>query len=221
MNLEEFNKVKKMSYDKYCDYLQNKYGIGLANYMNESYTPNPKCKRSKEGLQAHHKMEDRFIMLSDKEYAKEAPYEYQLKENIVYCDMLEHLLLHILIVKKEPMGTFAKFRGKLCNMQVGYGGIVNHLVPELNDMYSGWETKQAWRKTTHDKIINDKDVYLELIKMFKKVQDELLSYYDGIPGAEGLVNNLVSHDDLLRSANAQYGWDETKNKQLYDEIESL
>jgi len=28
---------------------------------------------------------------------KGAPYECQKKENIVYCDLLEHLLLHVLI----------------------------------------------------------------------------------------------------------------------------
>ena len=36
-------------------------------------------------------------MLFEKEHAMKNPYEWQLAKNIVYCDYLEHLFLHILI----------------------------------------------------------------------------------------------------------------------------
>lgn len=88
MDMNEYRKVKDLTYLEYCDYLQNKYGIGLADYMTKSYNVNPKCKRTKEGLFAHHKREDKMIMLSDKEIAKRCPFEWQQKENIVYCDYL-------------------------------------------------------------------------------------------------------------------------------------
>lgn len=58
MNMIEYLKVKDYTYSEYCDYLQSKYGIGLADYMTKSFNPNPKCKRTKEGLIAHHKEED-------------------------------------------------------------------------------------------------------------------------------------------------------------------
>lgn len=56
----------QFTYLEYCDYLQLKYGIGLADYMTKSYNPNPRCKRTKDGLVAHHKKEDTMIMLSTK-----------------------------------------------------------------------------------------------------------------------------------------------------------
>jgi len=157
MNIEEYEKVKAMSYLEYCDYLQKKYGMSKYNYFYPSFTKNSKVSRTKEGLVAHHKYEDHAIMLSTKEYAMANPYEWQLAENLVYCDYLEHLLLHILICEHPSPNANAK-------ENVGLGGVVNLLVPELNDVYSGWKTEQQWRLNCHEKIINDKDVYLALIK---------------------------------------------------------
>lgn len=75
MDLKEYNKVKNLTYLEYCDYLQNKYGIGLGPYFKENWVKNPKITRTKEGLFAHHKYEDHAIMLSTLEYAKNNPYE--------------------------------------------------------------------------------------------------------------------------------------------------
>lgn len=73
MNISEYKSVKNYTYLEYCDYLQAKYGIGLANYMTKSYNSNPKCKRTQEGLIAHHKKEDTMIMLSNKENCSKVP----------------------------------------------------------------------------------------------------------------------------------------------------
>ena len=200
MNMEEYMHVKDFTYLKYCDYLQKKYGIGLSDYMTKSWNKNKKVTRTKEGLLAHHKMEDRMIMLSTKEFAMMCPFEWQSKENIVYCDYLEHLLLHILICKYPSPD-------KVEGVDVGIGGVINFLVPELNDLYSGWTTSQAWRKTCHDKVINDKDVYLALLEQF--------------------IDNEKSKDDfnvemLFSSFNETYGgWDSRKNMPLYKEIKKI
>ena len=95
MNLEEYNKVKDFTYLEYCDYLQTKYGIGICDYMTKAYNKKPKISRSKEGLFVHHKFEDHAILLSNKRFAMSNPFEWQLAENMVYCDYLEHLLLHL------------------------------------------------------------------------------------------------------------------------------
>lgn len=197
--MTEYEKVKDYSYLEYCDYLQEKYGIGLCDYMRPSWTKNPKITRTKEGLLAHHKFEDHAIMLSNKEYAMKNPYEWQLKENIVYCDYLEHLFLHILICE-NPSSDKNK------SDKVGYGGVINFIVPELNDVYSGWVTKESWRQNCHNAIINDKNVYLELLKRFKK-------FYG---------NNQLIIKDLLNSFNQEYGtWSNKKNEKLYKEIIDL
>ncbi len=200
MNMNEFLKVKEMTYLEYCDYLQGKYGIGLANYMTKSYNKNSKCVRTAEGLLAHHKAEDKMIMLSTKAFAEMCPYEWQLKENIVYCDYLEHLLLHVLICKYPSPE-------KLPIADVGIGGVTNFIVPELNDLYSGWATKQAWRLNCHSLVKNDKDVYLDILKMF----------------AEYVKSQRNFNADILHTSfNEEYGgWSRKQNEELYKEIDRI
>ncbi|WP_256365363.1 hypothetical protein [Candidatus Methanomassiliicoccus intestinalis] len=42
MKLAEYEKVKDYTYLEYCDYLQDKYGIGLCDYMTQSWNKNTK-----------------------------------------------------------------------------------------------------------------------------------------------------------------------------------
>ena len=195
MNMSEFDKVRNMTYLEYCDYLQGKYGIGLADYMTKSFNKNSKCTRTKEGLNVHHKDEDKMIMLSNKEYAINYPFEWQTKEHLVYCDMLEHLLLHILICKYPS-------KDRIPGYDVGIGGAVNFIIPELNDVYSGWESKQSWQLCLHDKIINDREVYLAIIEMFIV---EVIK-----------PNNYDPRGCLFTSYNDKYGlWDKDRNESIY------
>ena len=200
MKFEEYEKIKDFTYLEYCDYLQNKYGIGIADFMTKSWNINAKAKRTKDGLLAHHKFEDHAIMLSEKEHAMKNPYEWQLAKNIVYCDYLEHLFLHILICEYP-----AKDRNK--KEAVGIGGVINFLVPELNDLYSGWETKQQWRKNCHELVVNDKAVYLALLKRFKQNCSDYPFYTEKC---------------LLTSYNERFGgWSMENNKRLFEEINNL
>ena len=200
MDMSEYNSVRNMTYLEYCDYLQGKYGIELSDYMTKTFNVNQKCKRTKEGLFAHHKAEDKMVMVSTKEIAKMFPFEWQKKENIVYCDFLEHLFLHVLICKYPSPE-------KIPYADVGTGGVVNFIAPELNDMYSGWETAQTWRKICHDKVRADKDVYLAILKDFLEFEK---------------INPDFSVDMLFRSFNEEYGgWCSSKNMALYNEIKAL
>ena len=156
MNMEEYNKVKDMDYLKYCDYLQDKYGIGLDDYMTPGFTKKKGVTRTKEGLFVHHKRENEGILLSYPNIAKHYPYEYQKKENLVYCDYLEHILLHVLIYKYPANYTAA----------LGIGGVIL-IAGDINDLYSGWRTEspgQMWRMRCYEKIANDKDVYLTILR---------------------------------------------------------
>lgn len=91
------------------------------------------------------------------EYQRVKEYTY-----LEYCDYLEHLLLHVLICK-YPSNATADF------INAGIGGIVEFIVPELNDLYSGWLTNQTWRKNCHDKVSADKEVYLEILRQFIEI----------------------------------------------------
>ena len=200
MNIQEYEKIKTLTYLEYCDYLQFKYGIGLSDYMTNTWNKKPKCSRTKEGLLAHHKYEDHAIMLSNPDFARNNPFEWQLAKNIVYCDYLEHLLLHILICENP-----AKDKNNL--ESVGIGGIINFIVPELNDLYSGFITKQSWRIPCHKKIIDNKDTYLILLKRFK---DTCKNY------------PFFSTKCLFTSFNEKFGsWSKEYNKKIFDEIEAL
>ena len=90
--------------------------------------------------------------------------------------------------------------------QVGIGGIVNFIVPELNDVYSGWVSKQPWQQNCHRVIIDHKDVYFLILKRYKDFHG----------------NNPFNIKWLLKSFNQQYGsWSDKKNLDLYNEIISL
>lgn len=199
MNLQEYNKVKDFTYRQYCGYLQNKYGKAVCAYMTTRFNKRKEVTRSCEGLYCHHIYEDCAIMLSDKNWAQKNPYEWQLPENLCYCDLLEHLLLHILICEyPSPDKNLLE--------AVGIGGVLNFIVPELNDVYSGYESGLAWQRKCHSIIKKNKDVYLELIKRTKKLE--------GCPG--------YVEEHIYRSMGARYGtWSDRQNKKLYEELRKV
>ena len=111
--------------------------------------------------------------------------------------MLLHLFLHILICE-YPAKNRNKFEA------VGIGGIVNFIVPTLNDFYSGWKSKLAWQQNCLSLIESDKEVYLTLLKRFKKNCNKYPTY---------------TEDCLYKSFNDQYGtWSTDKNKEIFQEI---
>ena len=107
MNLQEYELIKDYTYEQYCDYLVNKYGPATGPYFTDTFwtkTQKPKqpvqnknVVRTKEGLFLHHKQENHIASLSSPEIAAKHDYELQSAENLVPCDYLEHLFLHILI----------------------------------------------------------------------------------------------------------------------------
>lgn len=123
-----------------------------------------------------------------------------MAKNIVYCDYLEHLFLHILICENPQAVNNREI--------VGIGGVINFLVPELNDLYSGWVATQQWRKNCHDKVINDKNVYLVLLKRFKTNCKD---------------NPFYTKNCLFRSFNEEnHGqWSRDLDIKLFMEIEAL
>ncbi len=196
MDLLEYKKISNLNYDEYCEYLKTKYGVVNGNYYSPKFTKNNRITRTSDGLIIHHTKEDSCVMLSTKEIAMLNPIEWQHSENLVYCDYLEHLLLHILITEESPIDS-----------GLGIGGVYNFIAPELNDVYSGFLTKQQWRDNLHKKIINDKDTYFELISRYKKSCSH---------------KKLYDYDKLCSSYNEKYGlWSDINNLEIYEAIDSL
>lgn len=201
MNISEYEKVKNLNYLEYCNYLKAKYGEAKYNYTYPSFNKNHKVTRTSEGLFCHHIYENYTPLLSKPSRAKQYPFEYQLAQNLVYCDFLEHLFLHILIYENPP-------KDKDPLEVVGVTGIMMCIVPELNDLFSGFKPTQPWQVNIYNKVVNDKDVYFSLLKRFKPT----------------LKNNYPNYTDrmLFTSHNSSYGlWNPIKNKKIYDEIKDL
>lgn len=93
---------------------------------------------------------------------------------------------------------------KIPGVSVGIGGIVTFLVPELNDLYSGWITNQPWQKKCHDLVANDIDVYFEILKKF-------INYNQN---DESFRINM-----LFTSYNNNYGgWNIENNNKIFEKI---
>lgn len=211
MNLQEYEKIKGFTYLEYCDYLQKKYGIGINDYMTKDWGKNRDVSRTKEGLVAHHLFEDHAIMLSHIEYAKKNPYEWQLAKNIVYCDYLEHLLLHILICQ-DPSEEKNK------NEEVGVGGVINYIVPELNDLYSGWQPAEEWKIRCFNIVKNDKKVYLTLIERFKVLWEQFTTFEVYYYMDKELDDFLYSSFNEKKKTGL---WSRKQNEKIFKEIAAL
>lgn len=99
------------------------------------------------------------------------------------------------------------FNHKSSCIYAGIGGVVDFIVPELNDLYSGWITNQAWRKNCHNRVLADKEVYLSILRQFIDIEETTQNF---------------DIDILCHSFNQRYGlWSDRKNKKLYAEIRAL
>ncbi|MDQ0513843.1 hypothetical protein J2Z62_000281 [Mycoplasmoides fastidiosum] len=95
----EIDALFKMNYLQACKYLQEKYGLATGSYFANSgcKSTNSKIKRTKEGLYIHHIKENEFADLAQKHIAILCDFSYQEPINLVYCNLIEHLILHVLI----------------------------------------------------------------------------------------------------------------------------
>lgn len=139
------------SYQCFVNQLLKKYGPVSGDYfLTESCkSPNTKIKRASEGLFIHHIDENKAVMLSRPAYAKLAPFKYQKANRLVYCNLLEHLILHCLIFKEY--GVF------------GLGGAVNFIIPEINDYYAKRESGRKSAKEVYSVLEDNFDGYISIL----------------------------------------------------------
>ena len=155
-----YEKMLSMSYDDIVKLLLKKYGAAKHDYFTdrECTIKNKLVSRTAEGLFCHHIDEDKAIMLSNDEYAARNPFEYQKKNRLVYCNLLEHLLLHVKIAE-EPRTPDANE-----NELPGIGGAINYLCKQLNDIYAGKDPTEKWRKTVASKVQDHFDDYIRILR---------------------------------------------------------
>ncbi len=167
MESNEIEKQLSLSYADLVEYLLLKYGRCLYNYFSSPLckSQNQRAKRTDEGLVIHHIDEDKAIMLSDPEHAAKNPLSYQHSDRLVYCNILEHLILHIKIVE-EPRHPKAN-----ADERLGIGGIKNYLCPEINDYFNGKQISE-WQLPVFKQIENNFEEYIYIIKYFLDLVDK-------------------------------------------------
>ena len=161
-----------MTYRELISYLLEKYGAAKYDYFcNESCrSKNHKVSRTSEGLFCHHIDEDRAIMLSNTLLAKMHPWEYQKADRLVYCNVLEHLILHIKIVE----GPLSEDNSKIGIY--GIGGAITCLCPEINDFYNGYKFQKQYLIKIYSLIEDNFDDYIYILKYFLNVLDKNPTY---------------------------------------------
>ncbi len=156
------------SYGEIVKYLLKKYGAVKHDYFTDTACKlkNKLVSRTDEGLYCHHIDEDKAIMLSNDKFAAANPFEYQKANRLVYCNLLEHLLLHVKIAE-EPRNADAN-ESEL----PGIGGAVNFICKELNDIYAGKEFADEWRRNVADAVKDNFDDYIMILRYLWNVIEQ-------------------------------------------------
>lgn len=152
-DFEWYIELLDKSYSECIVLLQQKYGEVKDDYFKQkSYDRflngeiknigKGKYSRANDGLECHHVLENEHMWISNQDAVKEFqyPYELQKKENLVYCDICEHFILHTLI-EKETNGEY------------GGGGNEVFLKPKIEDWFIKRKVpKPEWMKACIRKV---------------------------------------------------------------------
>lgn len=157
-------------YDEYVDKLLNKYGPAKDDYFtDDTYNIHGNYSRTMEGLICHHIDEDKAVLLSYADYIKEhnPPFEYQKANRLVYCNLIEHMLLHMKIMEKE---LTKPRRSRNTTEAVGIGGFM-FAVEDINaaiHFNNGKKLKNYpnWKKRCAKEIKGFENDYFSAIKFF-------------------------------------------------------
>lgn len=167
------------SYEELVDHLLKKYGPAEYDYFcTESCTSkNKKASRSSEGLQCHHIDENKYRKLSDPRVAKLKPFECQKASHLVYCNILEHLLLHLHIILEDNSGQ-----------RLGLVGFF-YISAMINDYYDGYEYTRESDKKLFEAIKDNYKQYVAVLYFGRglvlETRPELEKYFTPERLAEG------------------------------------
>ncbi|GEK33080.1 hypothetical protein [Kurthia sibirica] len=176
-NYKEYENLLLKKYDEVIEFLLRKYGSVKDDYFREkSYQrfmngeikniTKGKYSRTEDGLYCHHIEEIKELNIGNSEFIKEnkIPYEYQKRDNLVYCDLIEHTILHVLIAKES-------------SSEYGYIGYEVFLKPILEEWYIEEQIPQPnWMKLCYTKAFLTPEETVSIIKGMENLLGN--SYYD-------------------------------------------
>ena len=161
MDSAEIKRQWEMTLQEQYKYLKEKYGPVPENYFLDvnCTRQSKKNARGNEGLFVHHDYEydinnPLVNNLSKAEVAKQFDYMYQHAENLTYCNYLEHLMIHLKInlLRKEQLGHYIN------------DGVVNFMLPELNDWYKYLFDLKPWQQVAFRLIEDNYSDYCMLVE---------------------------------------------------------
>lgn len=185
--IDDYIFLLNLSYDQAVERLLLKYGAAKDDYYRESSynrflngeiknITKGKYQRTKEGLFCHHIDEFEFENLSNKDFiqAYRYPYSYQTKDRLVYCDLIEHLILHTLITRETDGNR-------------GFLGYITYIRPMVNEWYiDQLDPKPEWMKLCKEKanlpidqlhiLLNQIDIIIN--KVQKRQSMKTIGYKD-------------------------------------------
>ncbi len=197
-NAEYYNSLLNMSYKELVSLFLEKYGAAKYDYfVNENCkTKNSAVSRTKEGLFCHHIDEDKAILLSNDKFAANNPFSYQKADRLVYCNILEHLLLHIKIAE-EPRNENANK-----NEITGIGGAINFICKQINDYYDGHVYTVEYMAKAMEVIKNDYNSYIKILNYFWKI-----------------INNNPMYSLIIKKEDLATGWEGNIVEKILKDIE--
>lgn len=177
MEQKEIILEMKMDYRTLIKYLLEKYGSAKYDYFTDAtcITRSKYVTRTKDGLFCHHIDEDKGCNLADSAYAKEQPYKYQKAERLVYCNYLEHLLLHIQIGKDNYWRDHKNlFYPKEFTYFIVPG--ISFICHEINVLFEKNGSPIKWRNRCFYEIKNNFEDYIYILNSFIKY---MVEHYTG------------------------------------------
>jgi hypothetical protein len=154
-----------MSYDDYANYLVDKYGPAPCDYFSGSqcsFKNEHKINRMQEGLFCHHRAEECKVdaaKLTDAYFCKHHR-EVVMADNFVYCNFIEHLLLHMKIALDDA------YVAQETSQLIDFGG-AKKIWREINAYY-GNGTVIMRNKKAAELVQDQYDKYISIMKFFKK-----------------------------------------------------
>ncbi len=221
-NYKEYKSLLSKTYNEAVKFLLQKYGFAPDDYYREkSYQrfmngeikniTKGKYSRTREGLYCHHIDENKALKISDQSFVKKnkIPFEYQKKDRLVYCDLIEHTILHVLITKET-------------SLEFGYPGYASFLKPIIEEWYiEKVIPNPEWMRNCYNKSFLNPEGAVNILKEMQKTLGK--SYYstlsDYYEAKQKTVEELKARrgprvKDEIELAEEYKAWKEASEKQI-------
>ena len=193
---QELLKFESYSYEDYIQEKLKKYGEVNDDYIKitkdySSAYKNNNIIYPKKDLYIHHIKENCLANLSNPKLFM-ATVEYQTKQNLVYCDILEHCIMHALIVKENPetglgIGGLLNFKllyslkNNLKKYNIPIEEFYSFVYKILGQKYPWFAYEKQVRELLFNELVQDSKSYLDIeLERDIKLKEKLLHYPIGI-----------------------------------------